>query len=150
MRITLSSFSPGLFPSSSPQYNTENQTKKVLKFSEFFFRNTRDLDNFLHRLTLTSKIGSKNNKQKPSRYLRKRNCALCSRRRMGSDLGETSRAARRGPRSNGLFSAGECSGDPNVRGFGGYPISPDIVVPGHPLNSSTHSTFLNSSIGWLI
>ncbi len=59
MRITLSSFSPGLFPSSSPQYNTENQTKKVLKFSEFFFPNTRDLDNFLHRLTLTSKIGSK-------------------------------------------------------------------------------------------
>jgi len=56
---TLSSFPLGLFPSSSPQYNTKNQTKKVLKNFEFFFRNTRDLNNFLHCLTLMSKIGSK-------------------------------------------------------------------------------------------
>jgi hypothetical protein len=142
MRITLSSFSPGLsFGQEVPQ-SRKSDEKSVRKFpfNLLFFLVTHEIS-ILHRLTLTSKTGSKNNKQKPSRHLRKR--------RMGSDLGETSRAARRGPRSNGLFAAGSCSGDPNVRGFGGYPISADIVVPGHPLHASTHSTFLKSSIGCL-
>jgi hypothetical protein len=138
MRITLSSFSPGLFPSRSPQ--SRKSDEKSVKIFRILKNNKRDLGNFLHRLTLTSKSGSN---------ITNKNLRDICVKEIVHSAAEDAREAiwerragrpRRGPWSNGLFSAGSCSGDPNVRGFGGYPISPDIVVPGHPLNVRTHST----------
>jgi hypothetical protein len=115
----------------------------VLKFSDFYFYfgNTRDLCNFLHRLTLTSKTGSK--------ITNKNHRDICVKEIVHSAAEEAweaiwERRAGRPAEARDLtacFPPGRARATRIVRSFGGYPISPDIVVPGHPLNSSTHSTF---------